>query len=345
MGTLLVLFIGGLIAARLYLNVWLPRYVNHVLNNIKGYEGSVEGIDIALYRGAYVIHNLKLFKTTGKIPVPFIDVEKADLSIEWGALFHGRIVSNLDLEKPVINFAVDKSGKTTQTGANVDWTKPIKDLAPVDINIVNFHNGKLTYQDFSATPKVNIYIHNMAGEVRNLRNVVEKSEPLPSTILVHGDSIGHGALNIKGRMNILKEVPDMDLDAKLENVNLTALSDYSNAYASVDIRGGKLSVYSEIKVKDNHVSGYVKPIASDISLIDLRKETNPLKLAWESVVAVVVDIFTNRSHDQFATRIPLNGNLDSIKTNTWTAIGGIIRNAFVQALSKGLDPSGPGDKK
>lgn len=333
----LLLVAIALLAGRLYLNAWLPKYVNRVLNTIEGYQGSVEDIDIALYRGAYKIHKLKIDKKTGNIPTPFIAIETVDLSIQWGALLHGRIVSDIELLKPELNFAVSRSGNARQTGAGVDWNKPIRDLMPIDINLVTFRDGKLSYQDFSTTPKVNVYINNMSGEMRNLRNVEDKGNALPSTLIVRGDSIGKGALALDGRLNILKPVPDMDLNLKLEHVHLPALSDYSNAYAAVDIEGGRLNVYSEVRVKNNRVSGYVKPIATDVSLIDLRKPTNPVKLAWEVLVAAVVEIFTNQPHDQFATKIPLEGDLDDIDTDSWSALLGIIRNAFVQAMSKGFD--------
>lgn len=334
---ILVVLIGALVAARLYLNVWLTDYVNRVLNNIKGYQGSVASIDIALYRGAYRIHDLKLFKKTGDIPTPFIDIETTDLSIQWSALLHGRIVSDIELDKPVLNFAVGKSGQTEQTGAGVDWNKPIRDLMPIDINLVTFRRGKLSYQDFSTNPKVNVYINNMNGELRNLRNVEDKNQALPSTMIVRGDSIGGGKLDIKGKLNILRPVPDMDMDLKLEHVDLKALTDYSNAYASVDIRGGTLNAYSEFTIKNNHVSGYVKPLATNVQLIDLRKSTNPIRLAWEVLVATVVEIFTNQRKDQFATKIELSGNIDDIDTDSWSTVAGIIRNAFIQSFKKGFD--------
>jgi hypothetical protein len=320
------------------LDVWLLRYVNQSLNNIEGYKGSVECIGIDLYRGAYRINNLKITKKNGNIPVPFIDIDQADLSIQWAALIHGRIVSNADLYKPIINFAVGKSGTATQMGTAVDWTKPIKDLMPIDVNYVTFKEGTLTYRDYSTKPKVNIFIHNMSGEIKNLRNVVDASEPLPSHFTLQGNSIGGGGMKIEGKMNILKTVPDVDLNTKLENVNLHALSDFSNAYAAVDIKAGNLSVYSRLIIKDDQVSGYIKPIATHLSLIDLHKDANPIKLAWQSVVAVVVQVFTNLPKDQFATKIELKGNLDNINTDTWSAVGGIIRNAFISSLKKGLDP-------
>lgn len=333
----IVLLIAAAIAARLYLNIWLPQYVNQVLDSIPGYRGSISGIDIDLYRGAYKIHDLKIYKRKGNIPTPFVSIETTDLSIEWKALFHGRIVSNADLTKPIINFAVNNSGTVEQTGVEADWSKPIKDLMPIDIDVVTFRQGRLSYQDFSTNPKVNVYINNMSGEVRNLRNVEDKSIALPSTLQVRGSSIGKGHLAIDGRLNILRRIPDMDLNIKLEKVYLPALTDYSNAYASVDIREGTLNVYSEFTIKNNHVSGYVKPIATHVALIDLKKDSNPIKLFWQVVVATVVEIFTNHSKDQFATKVALEGSLDNIETSTWEAVSNIIRNAFVEALKRGFD--------
>lgn len=337
---LLAVLLALLGVGRLYLNIWLPKYVNQVLANLNGYAGSVEDIDIALYRGAYRIHGLKVEKKVGNIPTPFIDIKTADLSIQWGALLRGRIVSDIELERPHLNFAINKSGAVRQTGEEVDWTKVIDDLMPIDINLVKFHGGKLAYRDFSTSPNVNIYIDDMRGELRNLRNVVDKSKPLPSSLVVQGRSLGEGALDIRGNLNILRAVPDMELDAKLEGVSLPALNNYTRAYAAVDVEKGSLSVYSELGVREGRVSGYVKPIARDISLIDLRKNDNPVQAAWEVLVATVVQVFTNQPRDQFATRIPLEGNVGNIKTNTWVALAGIVRNAFFAALKKGFDNEG-----
>ena len=63
-----------LIVARLMLPYFVTRYVNKVLADIDGYEGSVSDVDIHLIRGAYSIHDLKLFKVNGHKKVPFIDI-------------------------------------------------------------------------------------------------------------------------------------------------------------------------------------------------------------------------------------------------------------------------------
>lgn len=338
--TSIVLLLSAIVVVRLYLDVWVLDYVNNVLANLNGYKGSVQSISIDLYRGAYRINKLDIRKTGGKIPAPFVAIETADLSIQWSALFDGRIVSSLDLDKPVINFAVNKG--TTQNGKEQDWTKPIKDLAPIDINKVTFRDGVITYQDFGSTPQVNVYVHQLRGTVTNLRNVVDKAEPLPSTVDAQGSSVGGGHLSITGRMNILKPTPDMKLKIALENASLVAFNNYTEAYASFDFKQGTFNLYSQVNIIDNHVAGYIKPLVTDLS-IDILKEPNPIDVVWRSLVSAVMTVFTNLPKDQFATRTDLDGQLGSIQTDTWSTVWGIIYNAFIQAMTKGFDQTSSKD--
>ncbi len=100
LGSILVL----LIAIRIALPYILLRLVNKELQNIPGYTGHVDDIDVALIRGAYKMKMIKLEKTGGKIPVPFFSAPLIDLSIQWESLFHGRIVGEIEVDQPVLNF-------------------------------------------------------------------------------------------------------------------------------------------------------------------------------------------------------------------------------------------------
>jgi len=332
----MVFFLAIFIVVHTFMASLLLNYVNHVLNNIKGYQGSVESINIDLYRSAYRINKIVLNKKEGGIPTPFIAIEKVDLSLQWASLLHGRIVSDVELTRPVINFAVNKSA--AQDGAGVDWTKPIKDLMPIDINHVRFKDGNIAYKDFSSTPQVNVFINHLDGEISNLRNIVDPYRPLPSSIAIEGSSIGNGDVHMRGRMNILKDVPDMDIYLALENVDLPALNNYSEAYAAFDFKSGSFDLYSQFNVKNGRVGGYIKPIATHLS-VDVLKSANPVEIFWDSAVAAILKIFTNPTQDQFATQVALEGDLKNVGADPWSILGGIIRNAFIKAMSKGFNPT------
>ena len=158
-------WIGGilliLVAARMMMPYFVTRYVNKVLSRLEGYRGSIYDVDIHLYRGAYSIDSLKIFKVDGNKEVPFVDIPLTDLSVEWRALFDGAVVGEVVFDHPKLNFIGGHEGpkeETTkeptgnQAGGGVDWTKPIKDLMPLKINRLEIQHGTINFQNFTTNP-------------------------------------------------------------------------------------------------------------------------------------------------------------------------------------------------
>jgi hypothetical protein len=121
---------------------------------------------------------------------------------------------------------------------------------------------------------------------------------------------------------------DFDLDIKLEGAALPAINDYSRSIAAVDFESGMLSLYIEAVARDGKITGYIKPIATDINMVSVEEDRNPISILWQSVVSVFTEIFKNHEADQLATRIPLTGDLNNPETDTWSSIVGIFRNTF-----------------
>jgi hypothetical protein len=335
LGSLVVI----LIAARLSLSYFVTRYVNRVLADIPGYYGSIYDIDIRLYRGAYVIDSLKLFKVEGNKRIPFVDIPVSDLSIEWHALFEGEVVGEAVFRDPVLNFigGHKKDTAQNQTGEDVDWTEPLKKLVPFQINRLEIRNGTVAFYDFTTKPSVDLSLREMHLLATNLNNAEHQDGELPSRITVTAKSIGNGNLDIDMKINVLKEIPDVDMDLKFENVDMTALNDFFKAYAKVDVEKGVFNLYTELAVNDGKVTGYVKPIAQGIKLVDVKEDKNPLNLLWEGMVGALKDVFKNQKKNQLATRMPLEGNLENLDVAFWPAVWNIFRNAFVSAFKLNTD--------
>jgi uncharacterized protein involved in outer membrane biogenesis len=317
-----------LVVARMYLPFWVKNYVNKEIDNLDSYSGSVADIDISLWRGAYQIVGLQIFKDSANIPVPFVAIDTADLSVQWKALFDGAIVAEIDLYNADLNFAVDKSGGEMQTGEGAGWAKLVDALSPLDINRLSIHGGEVSFKDFSASQKVDIFVKDIAFEVENLRDVKDNDRTLPSPVRLSGVSIGGGKVNASGAMNIIRDVPDFDLDIKLEGASLPAINNYARSLAGVDFESGDLSIYVEAAARKGQLTGYIKPIANNVSMVDIESDGDPLSLAWQSLVSVFAEIFKNQPEDQLATRIPLVGNMNNPETDSWTAFVGIFRNTF-----------------
>lgn len=341
-----LIIIAVIVAVRLALPYFVTRYVNKVLSELPGYRGQIYDVDLALIRGAYRIDSLRIFKVNGNKEIPFVNIPVTDLSIEWESLMKGKVVGEIHFSEPILNFIAGKDeedqqkGKTpaSQTGSDVDWTEPIKKLFPFNINHLTIRNGKIAFYDFTTEPKVDLFLHQLQLDAQNLNNASKSDELLPSRVLLQARSIGNGMLTATAKMNLLKQVPDLDVDLKFENVDLKSLNDFFGAYAKIDVEEGSFNLYSEIAVKDSRIQGYVKPLLNNLKVVDWKKDKKePLKLVWESIAGVVIEVFENQRKDQFATRVPLEGKIASVEAPFWPTLWNIFRNAFVEAFEQNTD--------
>ncbi len=77
-----MIVLGVLILVRLALPTVLKTYVNRRLSLKKNYGGTVGDISVHLWRGAYRIHDVHIYKKSGNIREPFFEADYIDLSIE-----------------------------------------------------------------------------------------------------------------------------------------------------------------------------------------------------------------------------------------------------------------------
>ncbi|WP_367181437.1 DUF748 domain-containing protein [uncultured Lacinutrix sp.] len=324
-----------LIALRLYLPIIVKDNVNKVLSEIPGYYGQVEDIDISLIRGAYVINGMYLNKVNAKTQIPFLKFPKTDISIEWKSLFSGHIVSEIIMSNPEIIY-VQEDQSITATEPNVDdWTKALTDLVPIDINHLTINNGKLAYVELNTDPNIDLQFNTLYLKADNLRNVKENERVLPSPITATAISIGGGEVKLNGNVNIVKEIPDMDVSFSLENADVKALNPFTRHYSGIDFEEGQFGLYSEIAIADGYFKGYMKPLLKNSKLIG--KDDGVLGVIWEGFVGFFKFVLKNQSTDTIATKIPMEGDLNNIKSGILPTIGGIFKNAWISAFKGEID--------
>ena len=327
-----IAFIALLSVGRLYLPYIVKDYVNKQIAALDGYSGSVADIDLHLWRGAYQIEGFNIFKENGGEERPFVSAATIDLNIEWRALLHGAFVGEVDIYDIDLNFA------KTQTGEGAGWIGFVDTLTPLDINRLEIHGGKIAYLDGNASPPINIYLDAIEAKVTNLEAIEGDGNTLPSALSVTGSSVGGGTFTMQGNLNILKEVPDFDIDASLENASLPYFNDYARNFAAVDFETGTVGIFSELAAANGRLTGYVKILGIDISLVDVEQQDgNPINAIWESVVSVFMELFENQPQDQFAFRLPIEGDISNPEQDGWSAFLSIFQNAFGQAFSDDTD--------
>ncbi len=323
------------IAIRLLLPYMVKKYVNGVLADIPGYYGQVEDIDLALWRGAYVIHGLYLNKVEASSNVPFLDFKKTDVSIEWNALLDGRIVSEITMTQPKFIYVFEDQQGDGKEPEVEDWSKALTDLVPIDINNLEIIDGTAAFVELQADPNIDLNLKQIQLTASNLRNVVLQERTLPSEVHATAVSIGNGNMKLDGKMNIVKEIPDMDIAVSITEANVTALNDFTQHYAKIDFDSGTFEVFGEIAIADGFLKGSVKPIIKDSKLIG--KEDGFLGTLWEGFVGFFKFVLKNQKNNTLATKVPIEGDLNNVGPKIWPTITGIFKNAWIQAFKGVVD--------
>jgi hypothetical protein len=302
------------------------------------YTGHVEDIDLHFYRGAYRIKELKIENISGEVPVPFIDVEFIDISIEWRQLFRGKIVGEVEFHRPQVNFVKGPTEAQSQTTADTSMANTVDKWVPVKINRLAVYDGEIHYRDFHSEPPVDVMMTEIQGEARNLR-----TEPtdtlLPSDVKVRARLYDEGEFRLNMALNPFAQDPTFDLNAAITQLNLVRINDFLMAYSKVDAEQGQFEVYMEMASKEGRYSGYVKPLLLNAKILDLEEDFKKrgLGVIWEAVVAGVLELFTNQPEDQLAAKVPFEGSYEGAQVNIWFAVGTLLRNAFISALEPSLD--------
>jgi hypothetical protein len=243
------------------------------------------------------------------------------------------------LEAPKVNFVSGPTAEQSQTGQDESWGSMLESMFPFNINKLEITNGQIHFKNDYSTPPVDIFLTGMSATATNLTNSREIQSELPSGVIAHGTTIGGGGLDLQLQLNPLEQAPTYQVTAQLTNVDLTALNSFLRAYGKFDVARGQFALFASVASKDSNYYGYIKVFFNHLDVFAWEKERkkNALQVFWETIVGTVADVFKNQSRDSLATRIPISGTYNDKSVGVWSAVGTMLRNAFVRALIPKLD--------
>jgi hypothetical protein len=328
---ILVLFVFRLCLPYLIIN-----YVENQINKIPEYRVKIEDLDVHLIRGSYTIRNLQLWKITKKIPVPFFSAETIDLSIEWSALLHGSLVGKILIDKPIINFVVDQSGKNEQLSLDDQWVAIVKTLFPLNFNSIQATQGKVYFRSYTGKPPFTIFLQQVEMQIQNMQNARHTNTLLPSTFIFSGKTMEQGTVYFSGRFNPFDKKPAFYFNGALKLLDVHQIKGFLKHFTSVDIQAGTFSLFGEAAAANNEITGYAKPFIKNLK-IAAPKDSSPLDKLWDGAASVVASILKNGDKQTIATKINLHGNINDPNTSIFSIIGYMIRHSFIQALLPQVD--------
>jgi len=151
---------------------------------------------------------------------------------------------------------------------------------------------------------------------------------------LNGKFMGSGPTAATADFRPEKQGPDLDLYLKIDATQLTSMNDLLRAYGNFDVAAGTFALVTELHVKNDAISGYIKPFFKDMKVYDRRKDKDKglFHKLYEMLVGGVAKLLENRPHEQVATKADISGRVEHPKTSTLQIIGQLIKNAFFKAI-------------
>jgi hypothetical protein len=185
-----------------------------------------------------------------------------------------------------------------------------------------------------------VFVQQLNATAHNLTNSEDFKKSLYATFEGKALAMGSGKIGFHGRLDPYAKSPTFAFAFGLEGLELKQLNPFLQAYANVDAEAGTISLDAEFAASKGKFEGYAKPFIKDLQVLKWNEEKEGFfgKL-WEGVVQVAADILEDHSKDRIATRVPFKGEIDDPKAGIWETIGGLLKNAFLQSLRRGLEGS------
>src|SRR6266852_7584209 len=104
--------------------------------------------------------------------------------------------------------------------------------------------------------------------------------------------MGSGETTLQAAFHPEARGPDMDVAVRIEDTNLPAMNDLLRAYGKFDVAAGRFSFSSELRVRNQEIKGYVKPLFKDVKVYDERQDRDKglMRKMYEGVVGGVAKL-------------------------------------------------------
>jgi uncharacterized protein involved in outer membrane biogenesis len=186
-------------------------------------------------------------------------------------------------------------------------------------------NGRIDFTDLFVKPNYSADLSQLTGKLSAFSSKPQGDKPVLADLELRGKAQQTAALEITGKLNPLAKPLELDITAKMTDLDLPPLSPYSVRYAGHGIERGKLSMNVNYKIApDGQLTATNKLVLNQLQFGE-EVEGAPASLPVRLAVALLAD-----RNGVIDVDLPLSGSLNDPQFS----IGPLIFKAIVNLIVK-----------
>ena len=258
-------------------------------------------------------------------------------------------LANLTVQGMKVDFVHSRASAAAETKHALAVEQAARKLANKPGLLIRADQVSLTGCNFgfvnqAASRPYRLFLTQGDFELKNFSNQFSQG---PAQARLTGKFMGSGTAAAAISFRPGSGRPDLDLRLKVEETQMTALNDLLRCYGNFDVSAGVFSLVTELQVKNDNLSGYIKPFFRDMQVYDARKDKGKslLHKTYEVLVGAAATLLQNRRRQEVATKVVIKGSLKNPQTSSWQIVGQLLKNAFFKALLPGFEKQATGTGK
>lgn len=317
------------------------KYLIRKLNESSGLEGTIGELEFNVLRNALVLRDVYIAKTSDRNKVVEASIPEITFQFHWRELWQGTLVGRIHVKAPHIEISAerenDRDGKAP-ADAVLALCRESRRFMPFRLLAIDVSDGLIEYRNQYTSPPFQLAVEKLALHAANVTNIPASDSSDEAQIAVEGQTTGHGKLWLHLTLPSLSDALTFDLRVGLSHVNLVGLNDFLRACAKFDLERGVCSVYAEFQVERGEYHGYIQPHFQNLDVFAWQKEQGKgfLQICRQAVLAMMAILFKSKSRDELALNIPISGTFADADVDVWSAVGSLLKNAFVRSLLPGF---------
>lgn len=346
---IMLAILAALISARLALPFITKGYINKKLKQVKGYDARVGDVSMSLIGGSVGLHDLTVVDTSSSSAVRHFYAKKVGVDFQWSPLLKKTLIARMRIDEPSVDFsALPEKKKEEKPDVTLEEAKDKvqegvrKTRRAPDFNIeeIRLVDGKLSYHDFNRTPQVHLEMDQIQGYVLNATNNMELAKASGTELNLRARVPKTGSFKLGIWAAPFERMPTFNFKSEVMDLDLTECNDLMLAYGDFDVKQGEFNLATEFAAAQGRFKGYIKPTIDNLEVINWEKDKHhPVRLLKKALVGTPAAILSNQYRDRLGIKVPLKGRFNDPETQVWTAIGSLLKNAFIEALFPGVEGS------
>jgi hypothetical protein len=326
-------------------------YTKRAFARMKGFDGLFTTAHVSLPQLSYTFQDLKIIeKLPEEIDAPLFYGTQVTARLRWRDLLRGHLVGTADIRRAksvwLVTPGKEPKEQKAEEAATVVATEVeqhrgldqlLESVFPFRIDRVEVRDGEFLLIDGTVASHPELWFAEVEATLENFATRPELSQDRPLTLAVRSRVQRTGRLSLFLNAHPLAKSLWFAGEARLVGLDTRDLYEFLQARAGVQIPRGVFECYVTFECNESHIVGSVKPLIKNADIESTGSDL--VSRLRASLMDAGMKLFSDRvpGRNAAATIIPIDGRLEDPKSTLWPVVTTLLRNAFVEGLSAGLE--------